>query len=321
MKGFKIGSLRFGVILSLILLANQSFATSSGDLSSDIKNFLLAIAIIIVILGVGVFLFYLFRYSDISNYFFKDVPKEKASSTSQKFEILQKLDEERHRKKIMGIMDDEEYRHSQKIHSLVRNISDFNVRRRFMDEESRHQKEVLLIFQNKEGIEQLEPKMQGFQTKRYVTKPGSYVEGGDTNFLGVKAQLSQTKQQITEQGLIEWWNEFGNQTFSKCRESLKERFFNVEIIRIKGKKDPDDWRIIGIKNTSGFCYILPRKYSGWWTDFMKKESDYEDFFEPEEKSPDATLWIKSLKLPFTKGQFVNGHWKISTKCKVGFREA
>lgn len=301
-----MGGLRFRLIFSMTLFVNQSFATSNGDLLEQIGIFFAFVVIICLLVGVFLFIY------------FENRGEVEPSSASQKSSLLQKADEEKRRRKIMKEIEEEENQHHERMLSFCRDIPNPNLRKRLLDEECEHHKEVEnILWWGKESTNQQESKGQTLQIREDIF-PLS--DKKDVRFERGEKQSLQTKKPITEQGLIEWWNNFGNQRFSECRESIQKRFSNVAISKIKGKKeDPEDWRIISITDTSGVSYILPRKYSEWWTNLMNKESDYEYFFEPEEKLPDATSYIRSLKPPLTNGKYVNGEWTIYTKCKVGFK--
>lgn len=124
--------------------------------------------------------------------------------------------------------------------------------------------------------------------------------------------------------MIKWWNEFGSQPLSKCVETLNERFLGKIFLEpIVSTNNKEDWKMVGVKdNAYGDYYVLPRKNSGWWTDFINKLSAYEPWFELEEKSIDATLQIRSLKSPLPKARKTPlGKWELlGTKGKVSIKE-
>lgn len=133
-----------------------------------------------------------------------------------------------------------------------------------------------------------------------------------------------TKIPLTEEYLVEWWNEFGNQRLSTCRETLAERFSDVKSEVILEGRYPDEWKVIGISKTSdNLYYVVPFKGGRWWTDYPKGISDHKKWFELEEEKEDMTLTIGSIKSSLPKARkILSGSWElVGPRGKVSIKES
>ncbi|HWU37330.1 MAG TPA: hypothetical protein VN203_06725 [Candidatus Acidoferrum sp.] len=93
---------------------------------------------------------------------------------------------------------------------------------------------------------------------------------------------AEKRKKISENDLVKWWRESGNQLLGKCRRSIEGEFRDavVEVIGAT-EHDKEDWRLLAVRNSGqDFSYVLPRKYSIWSPLFQKwfdlEESGHQD---------------------------------------------
>ena len=322
----------FGLVTSQILFTNQLLLASLSEednLVSDIWQFFKIIFFVVIAIGAGLLIYLMYRREVKRN---KEIEKIEDGLNNLKQTIKERTAFEQSRgfgsKNISSTMGrdfpspQEESEISQKIESIERKVGVHTEELRNVLENLRRQQKVFSLIQEmlKKEISSRENTLQ--EISNFLKLDISYEEIGVRKGEPVR-QTSQIKKAITETNLIDWWNEFGNQRLPGCKETLQDRFSDIIIEETSKRMDPGDWRIIGVLNkVQDIYYILPRKYSIWWSDFRNRLSDYETWFELVEKSDDATLVIKSLSLPLPKAiKTATGELKLTgQKGKVSIRE-
>lgn len=314
--------------------ASQPVEEEKGGLLSGIWEFLKILLVVVIALGAGYLFYWIYRkikkIDEYINTLRKAIKEEEISQ--QTITLWQGTDHLR-RYPIGGTREEsyppqEISRINQKIEAIERRFNIYSDEHKKILEESRRQNRLYSLLQElfrketsaRESILQEMSKIQKGSTPSY--------EEPEIRKEEPQKPTSQIKKPLTEQPeqhLIEWWNEFGNQLLSKCKETLTEKFFNVtlEVILARSEYNNENWQVVGVRdNIQTEYFILPRKESQWWSDYPKQLSDYDPWFDIEEKTG-PNLWIKSLKSPLPKAiKDPSGQWKlISPKGKVSIKES
>lgn len=323
----------FGLMAVQILFNNQLLLASlleEDNLVSDIWQFFKILFFGVIAIGAGLLTYLMYR-KEVKRT--KNIEEIKADLNNLRQSTKEKTSDEQSRgrgsKYISSTMEmdlsppQEISKISQKIETIERQVGDHTNELRNILENSRRQQRVFSLIQDmfKKEILSRENTLQEISNIQKLKS--SFEEIGVRNGEPVR-QTSQTIKPITEINLLEWWNKSGDKRLSKCKDSLHERFLDVTVDDSFRKNDPEEWRIIGILDQGeNIYYVLPRKYGIWWFNYSNKTSDYETWFEVDEKPDDPNLAIRSLSLPLPKAKKTStGELKLTgQKGKVSIRES
>ncbi len=336
-----------GIVFCLILLTNQLFSELPQDkteldklaqrsttisqpqeedsLLSDISGFLKILLIVVVALCVGYYFYWIYRrIREIEEYIVnnlnKPIREEKISQHGTPY--VQSFDYSK--KYPIGGTREESYppqeisRINQKIEAIERRFNIYSDEHKKILEESRRQNRLYSLLQElfrketsaRESILQEISKIQKGSILSYEEPEIRKEEPQKPTF--------QTKKPLTEQHLIEWWNKFGSQLFSECKETLNDTFLNVESNAIVTRdSDEEDWKLITVEDKNhNYFYVLPRKNSDW-------TSTYQKWFVLEEEGRVMGPVIRSVILPLPKAiKYISGEWGLKgAKGKVSIKES
>jgi len=306
--------------------ASQPVEEEKGGLLSGIWEFLKILLVVVIVLGAGYFFYWIYRkikkIDEYINTLRKAIKEEEISQqTTTRWQGTDHL-----RRYPIGGTREEAYppqeisRINQKIETIERQFSVcWNESKKVLDESSRQYRLYSLL---QELFRKETSARESILQEMNKIQKGSipYYEEPEIRKEEPQKPTSQIKKPLTDdQNLIEWWNEFGNQLLSRCKENLNERFLNVTVEAIFTKEfDEEDWKLISIgDNNSNYSYVLPRKNTDWWSDI------YQKWFVLEEEESVMAPVIRSIKPHLPKARKNNyGQWElIGPKGKVSIKES